>query len=113
MITISLQKPSIVRKPSGFERFYEYHDSKDTWMSYPSQIEPVMAHTSCLINKLLDLMLIVWDVSDYFFGDRKPVSSEILKRVSEFDRRLKRWSENVPECIDSNNAPTPGVLDMQ
>ncbi|KAJ5584949.1 uncharacterized protein N7459_004749 [Penicillium hispanicum] len=110
--TLSLQKPALMKKPIDLDRFPQNHDPKDMWMPYPKQSEPAPAHTNCGINGLFDLMLIVWDVSNYFFGDQQPPKSDIPGQVSHFHQRMEEWTSNLPECIDFDHAPTPAIMDM-
>lgn len=109
---MSLQKPAIAKRPTKLARLPRDHDPNDTWCPYPGQTEPEPAHTSCVFNGVFDLMLIVWDICDYFFGDGKPAVFDIEK-VNAFHHRLETWTENLPECIGLGCTATPGTMDMQ
>lgn len=113
MAGLSLQKPSIMKTPTSIKRFARDHDPRDTWVPYPRQSKPIPAHTNCVINSLFDLMLIVRDVANYFFGDEKPLHSNVIKVIYAFYKRLKKWSLNLPQCISLGYASTPGIMDMQ
>ncbi|KAJ6121025.1 hypothetical protein N7523_005305 [Penicillium sp. IBT 18751x] len=106
-----LQKPAIATRPTKLERLSRGHDPEDTWCPYPRQVEPAPAHTGCVINGVFDLMLIVWDICDYFFGEGKPAAFD-LENVNTFHYRLQAWAETLPECVGLGCTPTPGVMDM-
>ena len=111
---MSLQKPAVIKKPA-VERLSEYHGPNDTWCPYPrqAQAEPILAHTDCVVNGIFDLMLIGWDVCDYFFGDGKPEVFDI-ERANAFHQKLQIWAENLPACISLGcTSPAPAILDMQ
>ncbi|KAJ5126680.1 hypothetical protein N7448_007459 [Penicillium atrosanguineum] len=108
---LGLQKPAIATRPTKLERLPRSHDPGDTWCPYPRQVEPEPAHTSCVINGVSDLMLIVWDICNYFFGDGKPATLD-LENINSFYHRLQTWAETLPECIGLGCTPTPGVMDM-
>ncbi|KAI9927032.1 hypothetical protein MW887_003413 [Aspergillus wentii] len=111
--SMALQKPAPHKKPQ-FGPLPEDHDEKDVWEPYPLQMEPVPAHTNCIINAVTNLQVILWDVDNYFFDDdEKLPHSEIEPKVDEFYARLEEWTTTVPECIAlGKNTTTPGVVDL-
>lgn len=102
-----------MKRPTSLRRLSQSHDVRDTWVPYPRQAEPVPAHTNCLINGLLDLMLIVWDVTNYFFEDELPLRSDVENAVNIFHQRLEQWNSNLPLCMGADTDSTPGIMDMQ
>lgn len=109
---MTLQKPAIIKRPTQLQRLPQDHDPNDTWSPYPRQAEPEPAHTNCVLNGVFDLMLIVWDTCDYFFGDDQPEAFD-LEKVDALHQRLQNWAESLPECIGLECTTTPGVMDMQ
>lgn len=109
---MSLQKPPIVKRPTQLERLPQDHNPNDTWSPYPRQAALEPAHTNCVINGVFDLMLIVWDICDYFFGDGEPAAFD-LEKVNAFHRRLQNWAESLPKCVSLGCIAPPGVIDMQ
>ncbi|KAJ5123268.1 hypothetical protein N7448_009365 [Penicillium atrosanguineum] len=108
--TLSLQKPSIVKIPK-FEPLPQTHGAEDTWIPYPRQAKSQQAHTNCVITGVFNLAVILWDISNYLFGDEKPLSLDPIE-ADAFYYRLTKWAEDLPECISLKNTPTPGVMDM-
>ncbi|KAJ5805842.1 uncharacterized protein N7503_003444 [Penicillium pulvis] len=108
---MSLQKHPIIKRPILLERLPRDHDPNDIWSPYPRQAAPQPAHTNCVINGVFDLMLIVWEICDYFFGDNKPEILE-LEKVNAFHYRLQNWADSLPECIILGCNALPGVMDM-
>lgn len=109
---MALQKPAIIKRPTQLERLSQDHDLNDTWSSYPRQGEPVPAHTNCVINGTFEMMLIGWEICDYFFGDGKPATFD-LEKVNALHHRLQKWAESLPECICLGCTSAPGIIDMQ
>ena len=110
---MSLQKSPIIKRPIELERLPQDHDPHDTWSPYPRQAVPKPAHTNCVMDSLFDLMLIVWDVCDYFFGDSKPPLVFNFEKVDDLQKRLQAWAEGLPECICLGRTTAPGIMDMQ
>ncbi|CAI7654529.1 unnamed protein product [Penicillium pancosmium] len=108
--TLSLQKPSIIKRPQ-LEYFPEYHHPADNWTPYPRQADALLAHTNCVKNGSFDLSVIMWEVSDYLFGDDKPPTPDVTV-IEGFYERLRMWTEALPECIDQKSNVTPGVMDL-
>jgi hypothetical protein len=109
--TLSLQKPSIIKRPQ-LEYFPEDHHTADKWMPYPRQADALLAHTNCVKNGAYDLGMIMWEVSDYLFGDDKPPTPEATV-IEGFYERLQKWTEGLPNCIDQKSNATPSVMDLQ
>lgn len=63
-------------------------------------------------NGTFDLSVIMWEVSDYLFGDNKPPTPEVTV-IEGFYERLRMWTEGLPECIGQKSNATPGVMDLQ
>ncbi|KAJ5552592.1 hypothetical protein N7494_001970 [Penicillium frequentans] len=93
---MSLQKHPIIKRPILLERLPRDHDPNDTWSPYPRQAAPQPAHTNCVINGVFDLMLIVWETCDYFFGDDKPEIFD-LEKVNAFHLMFGFVEANVTE----------------
>ncbi|KAJ5979878.1 hypothetical protein N7481_007176 [Penicillium waksmanii] len=108
--TLSLQKPSIIKRPQ-LEYFPQDHHPADKWTPYPRQADALLAHTNCVKNGTFDLGIIMWEVSDYLFGDEKPASLDATK-IEGFYDRLQNWAEGLPKCIDQKSNATPGVMDL-
>lgn len=70
-----------------------------------------MAHTNCVTNGAFDLGIIMWEVSDYLFGDEKPAIPHASK-IKGFYDRLQKWAEDLPSCIDQKTNATPAVMDL-
>jgi len=106
------QKPPLIKRPTSLERFPEDHDPSDTWTPYPRQTESKPAHTNCLINAHSDLAPVIWEITDYLFGDDKTPSTNI-EDIDTFHQRLDAVINNLPECISLGETPTVGVMELQ
>lgn len=110
--TISFQKPPLIKRPTSLNRLPENHDPNDTWTPYPHHAGPKPAHTNCLLNGHSDLAPVVWDITDYLFGDHKP-STVSVADIDVFYQRLDTVMENLPGCIRPGNTPNVGAMDLQ
>jgi hypothetical protein len=59
-----------------------------------------------------DLAPVIWDITDYIFGDSKPPIIDI-KQIDAFQRRLETLMNNIPYCIRLGETPTVGVMELQ
>ena len=115
--TINLGKPPIIGKPK-LKYWPADHDLRDIWTPY-SIVEsepPVTAHTNCLVNVLLDLQVISWDISNYIFkDDAVQPNPDMEKMIGSFYDRLTEWCQGIPECVLASvgRSPTPGMMDLQ
>ncbi|KAK9857273.1 hypothetical protein MYU51_020547 [Penicillium brevicompactum] len=109
--TISFQKPPLIKRPTSLNRLPENHDPNDTWTPYPHHAGPKPAHTNCLLNGHSDLAPVVWDITDYLFGDHEP-STVSVADIDVFHQRLDTVMENLPECIRPGKTSTIGAMDL-
>ncbi|KAJ5761452.1 hypothetical protein N7533_003491 [Penicillium manginii] len=108
--TLSFQKPTIIKRPQ-LKYSPQDHRPSDDWTPYPRQADPQPAHTNCVKNGLFDLSNILWEVSEYLFGDEKPATPDTTK-IDAFYERLQNWAKCLPSCIDKESNATPGVMDI-
>ncbi|KAJ5753411.1 uncharacterized protein N7511_007564 [Penicillium nucicola] len=108
---LSLQKPTIIQKPTTLEYFPENHDLEDSWTPYPHQGGPVAAHTNCLKNALFVQGLIMWEICNHLF-DGETIMRVDPEVINNFHQRLESWAKNLPRCIQLGYASTPGVMEM-
>ena len=112
--TMMLQQPAVMEKPQ-LKPSPGDHTQNTARVPYPLPSEPpVPEHARCVMPALLDLQLIVSDIST-FFGEEhlQPQYRDIEAMVDSFYRNLKQWSLHIPECISLGNESTPAVMDMQ
>jgi hypothetical protein len=64
------------------------------------------------MNAHSDLALVIWDITNYVFGDNKPPSIDV-KVVDTFHERLDAVTQSFPSCIRLGETPTVGVMELQ
>lgn len=100
------------------------HDPNDSWRLYPVEretmpvLEPVPAHTNCVLNNLFKLQQILWKISNNPFEESIEQFRATKKEMADtFNSSLAQWALGLPECLTNvkfpNSTPTPAIVGLQ
>lgn len=106
--------PSVRISGSSLRIPVHQNDHQGQFLPYPHSGTPIPAHNDCVLNELVKIGEIVWDISTSLFReDRNHVRSELISAVQGWHARLLEWWGARPRCIDYTVNPVPSVLSLQ
>lgn len=87
------------------------HDPKDTWACYPSSLESAPAHTSCVFNSYCELSRLHCEIIHALFHPtQRPSEAELEDSVRRFYKKVQKWRQDLPSCIQTEDAAGPHIL---